>query len=178
MGKTKFQHSWKKNNPWLQEVPSDIYMASCTICLKRFRINGSGISQVNSHAKVHKKGTFSAGQQQLSACGGNLVMKKNNKKTQLSTEDQVLNAEILQAVHMVDYNQSFSSASPDNERFKKMFPDSEIARAYKQGETKVMYSIKFGIAPFLKQQMMNRLKGVPFTFKFDETTTCQVKKTV
>ena len=76
----------------------------------------------------------------------------------------------------ITINQSFSSVSPDNEWFKKMFPESEIARAYKQSETKVMYSIKFGIAPFLKQQMMNRLKGVPFTFKFDETTACQVKK--
>ena len=50
-----------------------------------------------------------------------------------------------------------------------MFPDSKIARKYKQSETKVKYSVRFGIA---KQDFSK----TPFTFKFDETTTSQIKK--
>ena len=58
----------------------------------------------------------------------------------------------------------------------RMVPDSEIAKSYSQGKTKVKYSIQFGIAPYLKEKVMNELNGVPYTFKFDETTTSQVKK--
>ena len=50
-----------------------------------------------------------------------------------------------------------------------MFPDPEIARKYKQSETKVKYSVQFGIA---KQDFSK----TPFTFKFDETTKSQIKK--
>ena len=50
-----------------------------------------------------------------------------------------------------------------------MFPNYKIARKYKQSETKVKYSVQFGIA---KQDFSK----TPFTFKFDETTTSQIKK--
>ena len=49
----------------------------------------------------------------------------------------------------------------------KICSDSEIARNYKQTETKVKYSVQFGIAEFSK---------TPFIFKFYETITSQIKK--
>ena len=52
-----------------------------------------------------------------------------------------------------------------------MFPDSEIAKSYSQGETKVKYVIQFGIAPYVKQLILDDIKGKPFSFLFDETTT-------
>ena len=51
-----------------------------------------------------------------------------------------------------------------------MFPDSEIAKCYSQGETKVKYVIQFGIAPYIKQLILDDIKGKPFSFLFDETT--------
>ena len=57
-----------------------------------------------------------------------------------------------------------------------MFPDSEIAKKYEQGDTKIKYNIQFGIAPYLKEKLIYDVKNKPFTFKFDETTTRQVKK--
>ena len=57
-----------------------------------------------------------------------------------------------------------------------MFPDSEIAKSYSQGETKVKYVIQFGIVPFIKQLILGDIKGKPFSFLFEETTTQQVKK--
>ena len=56
-----------------------------------------------------------------------------------------------------------------------MFPDSEIAKSHSQGETKVKYIIQFGIAPYIKQLILDDIKGKPFSFLFDETTTQQVK---
>ena len=57
-----------------------------------------------------------------------------------------------------------------------MFPDSEIAKSYSQGETKVKYVIQFGIAPYIKQLILDDIKGKPFFFLFDENTTQQVTK--
>ena len=62
------------------------------------------------------------------------------------------------------------------EKFRIMFPDSEIAKSYSQGETKVKYVIQFGIVPYIKQLMLGHIKGNPFSFLFDEATTQQVKK--
>ena len=58
----------------------------------------------------------------------------------LSTEDQVICAETLQALHFVQCNYSFGSNKVSNV-FKQMFPDSKTAQSYKQEETKIEYVI-------------------------------------
>ena len=40
-----------------------------------------------------------------------------------------------------------------------MFPDSEIAKSYSQGETKLKYVIQFGIAPYINNKYWMILKG-------------------
>ena len=37
-------------------------------------------------------------------------------------------------------------------------------------ETKVKYSLKFGIAPYFRTRLPSNLRRNPFCFKFDETT--------
>ena len=66
----------------------------------------------------------------------------------LTPEDEVVKAETLQALDYVSSNYSFASAKNDSEKFRRMFPDSKIAEAYQQGETKIKYVIQFGIAPY------------------------------
>ena len=57
-----------------------------------------------------------------------------------------------------------------------MFPDSKNTQNYSQHKTKVKYIIQFGIAPYVKEILIKDVKGQPFSFKFDKTTTRQVKK--
>ena len=57
-----------------------------------------------------------------------------------------------------------------------MFPDSAIAACYKQSYSKIAYMLKYGIADFLNKDLLFDVRGVPYTFKFDETTTIQTKK--
>ena len=71
---------------------------------------------------------------------------------------------------------SFASANEDAELFCAQFHDSDIAKNYAMGETKLKYLIGYGIYPYLKECMLEELKGMPFSFRFDETTTSQVKK--
>ena len=40
---------------------------------------------------------------------------------------------------------------------------------FSQGETKAKYVIQFGIAPYIKQLILDDIKGKSFSFLFDET---------
>ena len=72
-------------------------------------------------------------------------------------------------------NYSCASANNDNKKIKQMFSDSKIAQSYKTGRDQ-MCVIQFRIVPFVKEQVIIDFKLQPFSFKFDKTTTSQVKK--
>ena len=94
----------------------------------------------------------------------------------LSEADMLTRAEALRPLHLVASNHSFASASKDGFLYRTMFPNDAIAKKYKMGETTIKYLIQFGIAPYTKSSMLKDVDGRPFVFKFDETTTSQVKK--
>lgn len=87
-----------------------------------------------------------------------------------------MKAEILWALKCIDSNYSFSSNDGNNQLFSKMFPDSSIAADFKMGHTKCKYLVQFGIYPWIMEELLMDLKDTPFSYKFDETTTSQVKK--
>ena len=57
-----------------------------------------------------------------------------------------------------------------------MFPNSKIAESYQQQETKLKYLLQFGIVPYIRKKLLMEVKDQAFCFKFDESTTKQVKK--
>ena len=56
-----------------------------------------------------------------------------------------------------------------------MLPASEIAKNYRQSETKKKYAIQYGIAPHILSSLKDDFQDIPFTFMFEESTTTQVK---
>lgn len=87
-----------------------------------------------------------------------------------------MSSEILWAVKCVASNFSFASNDGNNGLFKTMFPDSNLAADYKMSQTKCKYLVQFGIYPWIMEDLVMDLKGTPYSYKFDETTTSQVKK--
>ena len=79
---------------------------------------------------------------------------------------------------MVDKNHSFSSLNGDSDRFKKTFSDSQIAAKCSQEETKSKYVVRFGLAPFVKDDQITDVEKTLYSFKFDETSNSQMKKAV
>ena len=75
-----------------------------------------------------------------------------NEGVVLSTEDQVIKAKIICCLDIIDSNGTFSAASNDDEKYKIMFPNSAIAKAYSQKHNKVKYTTQFGIPPKIKKQ--------------------------
>lgn len=94
----------------------------------------------------------------------------------MSMDDEVLRAEILWALKCVKSTFSFASNAGNNQLFASMFHDSKIAQSYRMSETKCKYLVQFGICPWILENLKNDLKGNPFSFLFDETTTSQIKK--
>ena len=149
-------------------------------CNKPFSISGSGIGQVKSHHRskkyLERLDKLQNGKQKTFTSGENGQMIVTKSKWSLTEKVKILNAEILQVLHIAHYNISFPGATDHAALFQQMFPNSSIAVSYKQSYTKVSYILKFCIAGHLKKQLIYDVKGVPYTFKFDETTTIQTKK--
>ena len=171
---TKFNASCSEKYAWISKGKNSIYSARCALCSKLFSIRNGGILDVNQHSKtaIHVKNEKQMrSQHTFKTSGGPLT--GCSKPT---SKDQILNAEILQALNMVDKNHSFSSVNGDSNRFKKIFPDSQIAAKYSQEETKSRYVVQFGLAPFVKDELITDVEKTPYSFKLDETTNSQVKK--
>ena len=83
---------------------------------------------------------------------GAFIVKKQNFA--LSSDEQIMKAEILQVLKTVGSNFSFASVNGDGDRFCQMFPDSKIAKGFSQNETK-MYVIKFGLTAYFKESLKN-----------------------
>ena len=105
-----------------------------------------------------------------------LPEKDSSSSKLVSTEDQLLKAEIIGCMDIVNTNTPFSVVNDDNAKYQLMFPDSEIAKSYAQKADKIKYMMQFGIALVIRDIILDDLKGKPFSFLFDETTTSQIKK--
>ena len=82
----------------------------------------------------------------ITVFGGRIFLQENKNSKVLSTEDQILKAEIIRCIDKIaDLNMFFSSAESDNEKYARMFFHSTIAKGYQQKRSKVKYMIQFGI---------------------------------
>ena len=79
-------------------------------------------------------------------------------------------------LNKTEYNHSFSSASDDGNIYRLMFPGHHAAKYYHCSATKSAYFLRYGITKLLKVERIGDIHQVLYTFKFDETTTSQVKK--
>lgn len=174
--KTKFNNSWKETFTWISAVRGDDFSANCNICNKKFSIHHGGASDIKQHSQTDK---HVKNQELMKGQRGFIndsFQLSGSSSPSLSNREKVCQAEIIELLDLVDKNQSFSSCNGDGERYRKMFPDSNIAKQFNQQETKAKYTIQFGIARHVKERLISDVSNKPFSFKFDETTTSQVKK--
>ena len=175
---TMYCESWEKEFPFLRGIPTDKYCGLCVAFNKTFRIDGSGISQVQSHMSgpthlEHEKRMKNQAMFYRSD-NGSAVTSKN--KFVLLPYEQIVKAEVLQGFKTVESTFSFAAATRDGDRFRQMFPDSKIAQGYKQNETKMTYVIQYGLSPYFRESLKSDFHANAYCFKFDEATTSQVRK--
>jgi hypothetical protein len=178
--RSTYRIAWEKDFPWLKAVKDNVYQAECVVCKTRFQICGSGKSQVRIHGTGtrHKESekVYHENRKIVPSTSSTIpTMSLNVVPAFFTHQELVLKAEILSALKIIKYHQSFRSAEQDSNLFSQMFPDSKIAQNYSMSRTKLMYLIRFGIAPHLKEVIIAELTDSAFSFIFDETTTAQKK---
>lgn len=81
-----------------------------------------------------------------------------------------LEAEVTWCLNTVDKHHSYSSNEDISDCFAAMFPDSQIAKTFSCGKDKTSYIVKFGLAPFFKQQLVTAVNNAgPFVLMFEES---------
>lgn len=85
------------------------------------------------------------------------------------TKTEHWTAEILWALKTVVARYSYASCEKVDHLFKRMFPDSKIAEAFSCGEKKCSYILCFGLAPYFRDVLLNKISGVDFVLLFDES---------
>ena len=93
--------------------------------------------------------------------GDNALSLKGTQIT-LAKEDLIRKAEIIWALKCVESNHLFWWTSDDSKIFKEI---------YQKGETKTKYTIRYGINSYLNYLLLDDIKNIAFTFKFDKSTT-------
>lgn len=194
--KTIFNPDWVHpavNLQWAETfaaVPEDVFKVYCKICKKCFELSNMGRQALISHekGKIHAKNLklknsnvrietiISLGAEQQT--GGNVNFEKCDKldknqnanvldKFLLGTE--IIDAEILWCLTVCHKNLSYNSCATIIPMFKKMFPDSAIAKKMSLGYTKAAYMTSYGCAPYFKSSLEDLLaKTDNYTICFDE----------
>lgn len=66
-------------------------------------------------------------------------------------------------------------ANSDDNRFRQMFPELKVAE-HCQNETKMKYITQYGLFKYFKDLLESDFCNKAYTFKFDKSTTSQVKE--
>ena len=88
----------------------------------------------------------------------------------------VLKAEILHTLHVVQSHLSFRSCEATSRLFAAMFPTCDVAKMYACGETKTRYLATFGLAPYFVDLLKKSVRGGNgYVLLFDETLNKNLK---
>ena len=87
-----------------------------------------------------------------------------------STPLSVAHAEIRWSMKVIMSHFSLRSCLDINNLFQSMFPDSQIAQQFSLSKTKCGYYINYGLAPYYRELLIDKIKQSPFfTVLFDES---------
>ena len=195
--KTYFDELWLKDErlgQWLQQVPKDRTCFRCKLCSKVLKLSNMGIEAIKSHESNAKHRGLAAvavaaapiqsflQPSTLSSALGESQSHASSSTTELSitatsaasnlgvfNDDARTRAEILWVLKIIDSNYSFNSSECVPLLLQSMFPDSEVAKNFSCSESKARYMATFGLAPYLLELLMEKVKDDCFVLLFDES---------
>lgn len=185
-GKCNFQHAWLTSaayKEWISPDTSNSHRAKCKVCAKTFDVSSMGESALKSHMKSAKHvenmtatTAHSTVRSHFTAVDKQRVEPTPSSSTSLDVSslckahESVIDAEILWTLKMVTAHYSYKSSAHTGDLFKKMFPDSEIAKAFSCSERKSAYVVCHGLRPFFLSCLQRELEQSDgYTVLFDES---------
>ena len=188
--KFSFQDKWLVNENyscWVKKT-NDKHKAYCTICLKEFWVSGQGIKALDVHAegkRQKEKCKQTDNQSKLTFVAKNreetleeTVRPKQQEKTDtMMIKTATLKAEISWSLQVLMSNYSFNSCANKSDLFAVTFENSQIVQSSSLGSTKLSYNITFGLAPYIKNLLLESVDEVIYySLSFDESYNRIMKK--
>lgn len=125
--------------------------------------------QLSSSTLLENSGGKSSGLVPKAGNNVNYVVSPRGLKTFI-VNDSVTKAEILWCIHTVITHKSLRTAGKDISLMTLMFPDSEIAKKVKLQKDKVGYTLVYGISPYFKKELCDKLSKCDYVVVgFDES---------
>ena len=78
-------------------------------------------------------------------------------------------AEIIWSFEFLMSSRSFTSCANKSSLYVVMFEDSKIAKCFCQGSTKISYNVVFGLAPYVKNILLESVDKVKYSLSFNES---------
>ena len=166
---TYFKEEWLSDplfEKWLV-IGKDKKSAKCKICQVQLNLSNMGRRAVISHmdGKKHVQKSKPV------SCYFKPAQSTSKKQAVLIVDqcDKTC-AEIYSVLHAVKNNFSLSSCNENGLLYQKMFSDSNTAKSYEMGRTKLSYDINFGLGPYFHRLLTENIKKSPYyTLSFDES---------
>ena len=203
-GKCSFQPSLMKKEEysWLSPGKDD-YSAKCEVCNKEFTVSWGCESAVKKHHggdkhlenlklfQSSKKGlsslffrkvptSSSSSSDTPSASGaasGTSASNEGMVAKMITSQALVTTAECRMVLRVVKNHDSFRSCLEQGDDLKAMFPDSSIAAGFTLSKTKCAYVVKYGIAPWVKENLRKVICESPFhSVSYDESLNRQMQE--
>lgn len=82
-------------------------------------------------------------------------------------QDSVIKAETMFTGYLLEHNLPLQASAHAGPLFRKMFPDSEIAKKYGCGPTKTTAIVNYALAPSFLEPLVEHLRVNPFSLAID-----------
>ena len=156
--------------------------------MKEFSVLGQGIKALEVHAEGkgrQEKRKQTDNQSKLTFVAKNseetleetVRPKQQEKSDTMMIKTATLKAEIIWSLEVLMSNYLFKSCANKSDLFAVMFEDSQIAQSFSLGSTKRSYNITFGLAPCVKNLLLESVDEVKYySLSFDESYNKIMKK--
>lgn len=165
MGKTRAVHNQKYKKEYGKQFPVaesalGLQHAFCIVCSADFSINHGGMNDIQKHMNSKKHKAFSE-----------IKDKARPISTFFSSSGDldVIRAETLFTEFIIEHSLPFSVADHCTKLFRKMFPDSNVAKKYSCGRTKTSYLVE-ALGKQSKQSILDVIRVSPFSMATDGST--------
>ena len=109
--------------------------------------------------------------------GASSTASASNTLVKSSIKYEVLWAEIISTIYKVVNHNSFNSSKHSSNLYEIMFPDSNIAKQFSCGPSKMAYMAAFGLGPYFSDLLVSELSDIPYySISFDESYNTVAKK--
>nr|XP_042913534.1 uncharacterized protein LOC122273560 [Parasteatoda tepidariorum] len=161
--RTTFNKSYTEQFPFIQSSRKGGSYAFCSTCACDFSILHRGKGDILKHIQTDKHQRNS-----------NILL--SNKKIDLKVNDDqsVIRAEALFTSYLIEHNIAINASDHAGPLFRRMFPDSEIARKYGCARTKTSAIVK-EMAKSEKESIVEILKRSPFSIATDGSNKTDCK---